>query len=113
LYNADVAARGKPPAAAWIIELIAAADVLVPACPEYNYSISPALKNVIDRVSREAENSALGGKPVAILGVTGGMASSPGQYHLRQVCVAVNLYPLNSRIYSPTPSATVSTRAAI
>ena len=95
LYNADIAAQGKPPAAEHIIARIAAADALVLACPEYNYSMAPALKNVIDWASREPGNGALGGKPVAILGAGGRMGSSRAQYHLRQTCVFVNLHPLN------------------
>ena len=95
LYNADVAAEGKPSAVERIISRIAAADALIFACPEYNYSLAPALKNVIDWASREPGNKALDGKPVAILGAGGRMASSRAQYHLRQVCVFVNLHPLN------------------
>ena len=95
LYNADVAAQGKPPAAERVVAKIAAADALVLACPEYNYSIAPALKNALDWASREAGNKALDGKPVAIMGAGGRMASSRAQYHLRQVCVFINLHPLN------------------
>jgi len=95
LYNADIAAQGKPPAVERIVAQIAAADALVLACPEYNYSVAPALKNVIDWASREPGNSALDGKAVAILGAGGRMASSRAQYHLRQTCVFVNLHPLN------------------
>ena len=94
-YNADVAAQGKPPAVERIIAKITAADALVLACPEFNYSMAPALKNVIDWASRESGNSVLDGKPVAILGAGGRMASSRAQYHLRQTCVFVNLLPLN------------------
>ena len=95
LYNADVAAPGKPAAVERIVAKIAAVDALVLACPEYNYSMAPALKNVIDWASRAPGNSALDGKPVAILGAGGRMASSRAQYHLRQTCVFVNLHPLN------------------
>jgi chromate reductase len=66
------------------------------ACPEYNYSIAPALKNIIDWASREPENNALNVKPVAIMGSGGGMGTSRAQYHLRQVCVYLNLLPLNN-----------------
>ena len=37
----------------------------------------------------------LAGKPVAILGAGGGMGTSRAQYHLRQVCVYLDLHPLN------------------
>jgi len=95
LYNADIATQGKPPAVERIVAKIAAADALVLACPEYNYSIAPALKNVLDWASREPGNKALDGKPVAILGAGGRMASSRAQYHLRQVFVFLDMHPLN------------------
>ena len=65
------------------------------ACAEYNYSIAPALKNILDWASREPDNGLLAGKAVAILGAGGGMGTSRAQYHLRQVCVFLDLHPLN------------------
>ena len=40
-------------------------------------------------------NALLAGKPVAIMGAGGGMGTSRAQYHLRQVCVFLDLHPLN------------------
>ncbi|CAM5219598.1 NADPH-dependent FMN reductase [Alishewanella longhuensis] len=37
----------------------------------------------------------LRGKAVAIMGSAAGMGSSRAQYHLRQVCVYLDLHPLN------------------
>lgn len=91
-YNADF--TEKPPAAMALLQNFATADALLLACPEYNYSLAPALKNALDWASREPDNVLLTGKPVAILGAGGGMGSSRAQYHLRQVCVALNLQPL-------------------
>lgn len=92
-YNADI--TEKPASVQRVLAQIAAADALVLACTEYNYSMAPALKNIIDWASREPNNSLLAGKPVAIMGAGGGMGSSRAQYHLRQVCVFVDLQPLN------------------
>ncbi len=93
LYNQDKA--DDPPAAVLrVLERIGAADALVLAEPEYNYSLAPALKNVLDWASRVPGNPLLRGKPVAIMGAAGGMGSSRAQYHLRQVCVVLDLYPL-------------------
>lgn len=94
-YNADVVAAGKPAAVARVLAQIKAADALLLACPEYNYSMAPALKNILDWASREPENALLAGKPVAIMGAGGGMGTSRAQYHLRQVCVFLDLHPLN------------------
>lgn len=95
LYNADKNTENRSQAVAHALSRIEAADALVLACPEYNYSIAPALKNIIDWASREPENRLLNGKPVAIMGSGGGMGTSRAQYHLRQVCVFVNLLALN------------------
>jgi len=92
-YNADLA--GKPAAVQRVLDQIAAADALVLACTEYNYSLAPALKNILDWASREPDNALLAGKAVALMGAAGGMGSSRAQYHLRQVCVFLDLHPLN------------------
>lgn len=93
-YNADL--TEKPAAVLKLFEQLAAADALVFGCPEYNYSLAPALKNAVDWASREPGNPLLTGKPVSIMGAGGGMGTSRAQYHLRQVCVYVNLHPLNT-----------------
>jgi chromate reductase len=92
-YNADI--TEKQAAVLSLFEQIAVADALVLSCPEYNYSIAPALKNALDWASREPGNTLLSGKPVAFMGAGGGMGTSRAQYHLRQVCVYLNLHPLN------------------
>ena len=92
-YNADI--TEKPASVRRVLEQLAKADALVLACTEYNYSMAPALKNILDWASREPENSLLAKKPVAIMGAGGGMGTSRAQYHLRQVCVYLNLHMLN------------------
>lgn len=94
LFNADVEAQGKPEAVARLVEMAEQADCLVLACPEYNYSMAPALKNALDWLSREPDNRVLAGKATAILGAGGGMGTSRAQYHLRQTCVYLDLRPL-------------------
>ncbi|MGR8978882.1 MAG: NADPH-dependent FMN reductase [Gammaproteobacteria bacterium] len=92
-FNSDLAE--KPAGVIRVMAQMHAADALVLACPEYNYSFAPALKNVLDWASREPNNSHLAGKPVAIMGAGGGMGTSRAQYHLRQVCVYLDMHPLN------------------
>lgn len=78
------------PVLAWK-RAIAAADALVIATPEYNYSIPGVLKNAIDCASRPPATSPLRGKPIGIVsaatGISGGMRA---QYHLRQILVFTN-----------------------
>ena len=95
LYNDDVRAQGFPPAVERFREQIRAADALLFASPEYNYSISGVLKNAIDWASRPPHQP-LAGKPAAILGASGGPAGTArSQYHLRQVGVFVDLKFVN------------------
>ena len=69
-------------------------DGILIATPEYNYSIPPVLKNALDWASR---SEVLSGKPLAILSASPSfMGGARAQYHLRQVCVQLNLYPLNN-----------------
>jgi len=94
-YNEDVRAQGFPPPVETLRRQIAAADALLFACPEYNYSMSGVLKNAIDWASRPPDQP-FAGKPVAILGAAAGMAGSArAQHHLRQSCVFLDMHPLN------------------
>ena len=63
--------------------------------PFHYYSLAPPLKNALDWASRAPDNHLLAGKPVAIMGSGGGMGTARAQYHLRQVCVFLDLHPLN------------------
>jgi len=92
-YNADIAE--KPAAVQTLLSKIGEADALLLACAEYNYSMAPALKNALDWASREPDNHLMAGKPAAIMGAGGGMGTSRAQYHLRQVCVFLDLHVLN------------------
>jgi chromate reductase len=95
LYNEDVKAQGYPPAVQTFRDKIAAADALLFATPEYNYSVSGVLKNAIDWGSRPP-NQPFDGKPIAIMGASGGaLGTGRAQYHLRQMCVFLNMYPVN------------------
>jgi len=92
-YNLD--RPEKPASVVKVLEQMAAADAFVFGATEYNYSLAPALKNILDWASREPNNALLGGKPAAIMGAGGGMGTSRAQYHLRQVCVFLDVHPLN------------------
>ena len=75
---------------------IRAADAILFVTPEYNYSIPGVLKNAIDWASRPYGDSAWDGKPVAVMGASvGTLGTARAQYHLRQMFVFLNMYPLN------------------
>ena len=72
------------------------ADAILFATPEYNYSIPGVLKNAIDWASRPYGDSAWLGKPAAIIGASvGRFGSARAQYHLRQVCVYLDMDVIN------------------
>jgi chromate reductase len=95
LYNQDD--DGSPPArVAELKARIRAADAVLFVTPEYNYSIPGVLKNAIDWASRPYGDSAWEGKPVAVMGASGGsQGTSRAQYHLRQCFVFLNMHALN------------------
>ncbi len=76
--------------------LIRAADAVLFVTPEYNYSVPGVLKNAIDWASRPYGDSAWSGKPAAIMGASAGtIGTARAQYHLRQIMVFLNMFPLN------------------
>jgi len=94
-YNQDH--EKQPPAR--VVELktrVRAADAILFATPEYNYSVPGVLKNAIDWGSRPYGDSAWQGKPVAVMGASVGMlGTARAQYHLRQSFIFLNMYPVN------------------
>ena len=71
LYNQDEQDRQVPESVARLTAQVQAADAILFATPEYNYSIPGVLKNALDWASRrmsEHEPSPLNEKPVAIVG---------------------------------------------
>ncbi|AHF02157.1 NADPH-dependent FMN reductase [Thiomicrospira aerophila AL3] len=95
MLNPDDLANGFPDLVNQLAAQAKAADALILATPEYNYSISAALKNYIDWLSIHPD-APFKHKPIAI------MSSSPGifggaraQYHLRQMFIYADAKVLN------------------
>jgi chromate reductase, NAD(P)H dehydrogenase (quinone) len=86
-----------PPAK--VVELkrrIRETDAVLIVTPEYNYSVPGVLKNAIDWASRPYGDSAWSGKPAAIMGASiGTIGTARAQYHLRQMFVFLNVFPIN------------------
>lgn len=75
---------------------IRAADAILIATPEHNYSVPGVLKNAIDWASRPYGDNSFEDKPVAIMGAsTGRLGTARAQYHLRQIFVFLNMHPIN------------------
>jgi len=75
---------------------IRAADAILIATPEHNYSIPGVLKNAMDWASRPYGDNSFEDKPVAIMSASPGMlGGARAQYHLRQTLVFLNMHPVN------------------
>ena len=104
-FNEDVerAPEGLPAAVRDLRRLVSDADGLLIATPEYNQSIPGVLKNAIDWLSRETPDAILAGKPVAVVGASGGRwGTRLAQSALRQV-----LFATESRVL-PAPALYLS-----
>jgi len=88
LYDGDLEeAEGVPAAVQALSAQVAQADAVVIASPEYNQSVSGAMKNALDWISR-TDGSPWLRKPVAIMSANAGRAGGArGQYALR-LCLA-------------------------
>ena len=76
--------------------LVREVDAILFVTPEYNYSVPGVLKNAIDWASRPYGDSAWNGKPAAIMGASiGAIGTARAQYHLRQMMVFLNMFPVN------------------
>lgn len=94
-FNQDE--ESNPPAK--VLELkrsVRAADGILFVTPEYNYSVPGVLKNAIDWASRPYGDNVWDRKPAAIMGASiGAIGTARAQYHLRQIFVFLNVFPVN------------------
>ncbi len=94
MFNQDVFDAGLPASVKRLRDDIVAADGLLIASPEYNFSLSGALKNAIDWASRPPSQS-FQDKPVAIFSATTGPLGGPrNQYDLRRILIQLWAHPL-------------------
>ncbi len=103
LYDGDEEdAHGKPQSVKELDARIRAADGVIFACPEYNYSMTGVLKNATDWLSRGS--AFLKWKRTGIVGAGAGFFHGTGrsQYHFRQ-----NLQALQA-IVMPKPEIFVN-----
>jgi len=102
LYNQDLEeSEGLPAAAKTLKGKFLAADALLFCAPEYNSSITPLLKNLIDWVSRgesddEPPLAAYRGKVAGLMAASpGGLGGLRGLVHLRAILgnIGVHVVP--------------------
>ncbi len=107
LYDGDVEkAAGKPQAVLDLDARIQAADGIIIATPEYNFSIPGVLKNATDWLSRRA--TPFKWKRLGLMGSSAGafLGTGRAQYHLRQ-----NLQALEA-IVMPKPEIFITNNEA-
>lgn len=86
LFDEDLEAEGIPTEVSALKSLIAGADAVVIACPEYNKAPSGVLKNALDWLSRGG--APWRDKPVAIVSAAAGRAGGErAQFALRLMMV--------------------------
>jgi chromate reductase len=91
LYNQDD--DGSPsPQVVRLKKAIGAASGVIFVTPEYNRSIPGVLKNALDQASRPYGQSAWGGKPAGVLGVSiGAIGTACAQQHLRTILAYLDM----------------------
>ena len=94
-FNQDVETRPPEKVKEFKVK-IRAADALLISTPEYNCSVPGVLKNAIDWAPRPYGDNAFENKPVALMSASTGMlGGARAQYHLRQMFVFLNMWPVN------------------
>src|SRR5690348_3026018 len=94
-YDDDVKATGYPPPVQTLRDAAKAADALLFATPEYNYSVPGVLKNALDWASRPPDPP-FSGKAAAVMSTSiGNFGGMRAQYHLRQIGVYMDLHFVN------------------
>jgi chromate reductase len=96
LYNDDIRVEGYPPAVHAYRETIRAADGVLFATPEFNYSVSAPLKNAIDWGSRIPDPPYVGKATAIISASVSPVGGVRAQYHLRHMCVSLNCFCMNT-----------------
>lgn len=95
LYNFDLEGPNQPESVKAFLAQLANADGFLFVTPEYNYSVTAALKNAIDWASR-SRPMPFTDKAAAVMGASmGTIGTARAQYHLRQIGVFLNLHFVN------------------
>lgn len=102
IYDGDLEeSEGLPAGGQKLISEISAASAVVIASPEYNGSVSGALKNAIDWATRGEKNPFIA-KPMMIVGTSPGhWGASKSLIHLRQILVHLQAVVIPAQLALP------------
>ncbi|KAF0815135.1 Chromate reductase [Andreprevotia sp. IGB-42] len=106
LYDGDLETQGLPANAKHLRKLFAEHDGFVIANPEYNGSITPLLKNVLDWVSRKDADSQqfepYAGKTALLLSTSpGSLAGQRALRHTREILTSLGAIVLPQHVAVP------------
>ncbi|WUI04121.1 NAD(P)H-dependent oxidoreductase [Spirillospora sp. NBC_00431] len=107
LYNEDLDGTPAPRGVAAIRDAVSAADALIIASPEYNFSIPGPLKNALDWLSRPHGAGALRGKVVLVAVATLSRGNGArGLSEINRVLAGMENLPLHQPelVLAPAPS---------
>lgn len=95
--------EGTPENATKLKQLFLDHDGLLIACPEYNSSITPLLKNTLDWVSRPVEGeprlAAYAGKVATLMSASpGGLGGMRGLVHVRSILSSIGVIVLPDQV---------------
>lgn len=106
LYDGDLEQQALPDNARRLRRQFATATALVIASPEYNGSVTPLLKNLLDWSSRQdpanPELEPFAGKAALLLSTSpGSLAGQRGLRHTREILTSLNLLVLPQQVSVP------------
>ncbi|MEN8637496.1 NAD(P)H-dependent oxidoreductase [Pseudoalteromonas distincta] len=105
LFNEDIEAQGTPSDVQLLKDKLRAADGILLASPEYNGSITAALKNAIDWASRTEQGAvpAFRNKVVALFSASpGGLGGLRGLNHVRDILSGIGSLVLADQLAVPS-----------
>lgn len=103
IFDQDVEAEGTPENATKLKQLFLEHDGLLLGCPEYNSSITPMLKNVLDWVSRSSEGesplAAYQGKVAGLVATSpGALGGMRGLVHVRAILSSIGVTVIPAQV---------------
>merc|ERR1712137_1073520 len=104
--NEDLEVGGLPEDVLNFKKEVESADGVLFGCPEYNYGVTPAMKNALDWASRSGNSWLVN---LLVLLVRGGFGTGRSQLVLRQSFIYLDIHPLNKpevcirRFVQPSP----------
>jgi NAD(P)H-dependent FMN reductase len=106
-YNADIEGDDAPGAVLAFRAALTAADAVLIATPEYNWSVPAVVKNALDWGSRPYGAHPLRGKPVAVISSAGRAGGARVQTHLDEMMRVLAARPVTEPALAVPMGATV------